>query len=52
MFSLTMLGSTPQGDAYTLDEYGTMCRNAGLEEPRLVSLDPMPQSLVLARKPF
>jgi SAM-dependent methyltransferase len=52
MFSLTMLGSTPQGDAYTLAEYGTMCRNAGLEEPRLVSLDPMPQSLVLARKPF
>jgi hypothetical protein len=29
-----------------------MCRNAGLEEPRLVPLDPMPQSLVVARKPF
>jgi 2-polyprenyl-3-methyl-5-hydroxy-6-metoxy-1,4-benzoquinol methylase len=52
MFSLTMLGSTPQGDAYTLAEYGTMCRNAGLEEPQLVPLDPMPQSLVVARKPF
>ena len=31
MFSLTMLGSTPKGDAYTLAEYAAMCRNAGLE---------------------
>ena len=52
MFSLTMLGSTPKGDAYTLAEYATMCRNAGLETPRLIPLDPMPQSLVVARKPF
>jgi len=52
MFSLTMLGSTPQGDAYTLDEYGTMCRNAGLEAPKLIALEPMPQSLVVARKAF
>jgi 2-polyprenyl-3-methyl-5-hydroxy-6-metoxy-1,4-benzoquinol methylase len=52
LFSLTMLGNTPQGDAYTLAEYATMCRNAGLETPRLVALEPMPQSLVVARKPF
>jgi len=52
MFSLTMLGSTPKGDAYTLAEYATMCHNAGLETPRLVPLEPMPQSLVVARKPF
>ena len=52
MFSLTMLGSTPRGDAYTLAEYETMCRNAGLETPRLIALEPMPQSLVIARKPF
>jgi 2-polyprenyl-3-methyl-5-hydroxy-6-metoxy-1,4-benzoquinol methylase len=52
MFSLTMLGSTPLGDAYTLAEYETMCRNAGLETPRLIALEPMPQSLVIARKPF
>jgi 2-polyprenyl-3-methyl-5-hydroxy-6-metoxy-1,4-benzoquinol methylase len=52
MFSLTMLGNTPQGDAYTLAEYGTMCRNAGLESPRLIPLEPMPQSLVIARKAF
>jgi 2-polyprenyl-3-methyl-5-hydroxy-6-metoxy-1,4-benzoquinol methylase len=52
MFSLTMLGNTPKGDAYTLAEYATMCRNAGLETPRLIPLEPMPQSLVVARKPF
>ena len=34
MFSLTMLGNTPKGDAYTLAEYGSMCRNAGLETPK------------------
>ena len=52
MFGLTMLGSTPKGDAYTLAEYAVMCRNAGLETPRLIPLEPMPQSLVVARKPF
>jgi len=52
MFSLTMLGNTPEGDAYTLAEYAAMCRNAGLETPRLIPLEPMPQSLVVARKPF
>ncbi|HEY2496171.1 MAG TPA: class I SAM-dependent methyltransferase [Candidatus Angelobacter sp.] len=52
MFSLTMLGSTPRGDAYTLAEYNVMCRNAGFEAPRLVPMEPMPQSLLVARKPF
>jgi 2-polyprenyl-3-methyl-5-hydroxy-6-metoxy-1,4-benzoquinol methylase len=52
LFSLTMLGSTPRGDAYTLAEYGAMFRNAGFEVPRLVGLEPMPQSLVVARKAF
>jgi ubiquinone/menaquinone biosynthesis C-methylase UbiE len=52
MFSLTMLGSTPRGDAYTQAEYGSMCRNAGFETPRLIALEPMPQSLVVARKAF
>ena len=52
MFSLTMLGSTPHGDAYTLAEYGAMFRNAGFEAPRLIPLEPMPQSLVVARKAF
>src|ERR1041385_4932314 len=52
MFSLTMLSNTPKGDAYTLAEYAAMCRNAGFETPRLVPLEPMPQSMVVARKPF
>ncbi len=52
MFSLTMLGNTPQGDAYTLAEYTAMCRNAGLETPRQIALPPTPQALVVARKAF
>jgi ubiquinone/menaquinone biosynthesis C-methylase UbiE len=52
MFSLTMLGNTPQGDAYTLSEYTAMCRNAGFETPRQIALTPMPQSLVVVRKAF
>ena len=53
MFSLTMLGSTPQGDAYTLAEYGGPCAaTPDLKRPRLIPLEPMPQSLVVARKPF
>src|ERR1051326_229140 len=52
LFTLTMLGNTPKGDAYTFSEFTTMCRNAGFEAPRLLSLDPMPESLVVARKAF
>ncbi|MGC2697297.1 MAG: class I SAM-dependent methyltransferase [Candidatus Angelobacter sp.] len=52
MFSLTMLGSTPHGDAYTLAEYTTVCRNAGFEAPKQIALEPMPQSLIVARKAF
>jgi SAM-dependent methyltransferase len=52
LFSLTMLGNTPKGDAYTLAEYGTMCRNAGFESPRMIPLEPTPESLVVARKAF
>jgi precorrin-6B methylase 2 len=50
LFSLTMLSNTPKGDAYTFAEFTAMFRNAGFETPRLVSLDPMPESLVVARK--
>ena len=52
LFSLTMLANTPKGDVYTFPEYAGMCRNAGFEAARLVPLDPMPQSLVVARKAF
>lgn len=50
LFSLTMLGNTPHGDAYTLAEYATMCSNAGFETPQQIPLAPMPQSLVVVRK--
>lgn len=51
LFSVTMLSNTPRGDAYTFAELGRMCANAGFEGARLVALDGMPQSLVVARKP-
>jgi hypothetical protein len=51
MFSATMLSTTPQGDAYTFAELSEMCRNAEFEGIRSVSLDPMPQTLVVAHKP-
>jgi hypothetical protein len=52
MFSLTMLSNTPKGDAYTFAEYAAMCRNAGFEAPKLIPLEPTPESLVVARKAF
>ena len=50
LFSATMLSNTPQGDAYTFAELSMICRNSGFNGTRLVPLEPMPQSLVLARK--
>ncbi len=50
LFSAAMLSSTPEGEAYTFRELSDMCRNAGFERLQLVSLEPLPQSLVLARK--
>jgi ubiquinone/menaquinone biosynthesis C-methylase UbiE len=47
-FSLTMLASTPSGDAYTLDEYRRLFAAAGLSEPTLHPLAPTPQQALLA----
>jgi SAM-dependent methyltransferase len=49
-FSLVMLGSTPEGDAYTLAEYESMLRDAGFQGAQLHALAPSAQSLVLAHK--
>jgi SAM-dependent methyltransferase len=46
-FSLTMLGSTPEGDAYTFAELDRMFREAGFGESRLHVLEPTPQQLIL-----
>ena len=48
-FSLTMLGSTPAGDAYPFREIERMFADAGFGESRVHPLDPTPQQLVLTR---
>jgi len=49
-FSLTMLASTPAGDAYTFAEYDRMFRAAGFASSEIQPLPPTPQSLILSRK--
>jgi hypothetical protein len=49
---MTMLSNTFHGDANTFAEFARMCGNAGFEDVKLAGLEPMPQSLVVARKPF
>jgi hypothetical protein len=46
-FSLQMLGGTPSGDAFTYSEYEKMFADAGFSGSQAVSLDPMPQTLIL-----
>ncbi len=48
MFSLTMLASTPAGDAYTFAEYEGMFRNAGFTRSEMHPLPPTPQSLIVS----
>jgi hypothetical protein len=45
-----MLGTTPEGDAYTFAEYQTMLTAAGFREAALHPLPPTAESLVLAVK--
>ena len=47
MFSFQMLGTTPQGDAYTARELEDMGRTAGFRRATVKSLPPSPQSLIL-----
>ena len=49
-FSLTMLASTPAGDAYTLREYREMYRAAGFADVSLADLTPAPQQALIATK--
>jgi 2-polyprenyl-3-methyl-5-hydroxy-6-metoxy-1,4-benzoquinol methylase len=41
-FSLIMLATTPEGDAYTLDQYAQMLEQTGFERP---ALHPLPASI-------
>jgi precorrin-6B methylase 2 len=47
-FSLVMLGSTPQGDAYTFAEYRKMLSDAGFRDAAFHPLPPTAQSAVVA----
>ena len=49
-FSLVMLGTTPEGDAYTFSEYREMLTAAGFHAPRLYPLPPTAESAVIAMK--
>ena len=48
VFALTMLATTPAGDAYTFSEYERMFRNAGFVRVELHSLGPAMQRVVIA----
>ena len=48
LFSLTMLASTPSGDAYTFEELDAMLREAGFAETELHPLPPSFQRVVIA----
>lgn len=50
LFALIMLASTGHGDAYTFAELARMCATAGFESVELVTLDPLPQRVVLANR--
>ena len=47
-FSLVMLGTTPEGDAYTFAEYQQMLKEAGFHSAELYPLPPTMQSAVIA----
>jgi len=49
-FSLVMLASTPQGDAYTFSELEKMLKQAGFSHNELHQLPPTPQQLVISQK--
>jgi SAM-dependent methyltransferase len=48
-FSMTMLGMTPGGDAYTFAEYEQMFRNAGFSSSELLPRLPSDHSLIISR---
>jgi cyclopropane fatty-acyl-phospholipid synthase-like methyltransferase len=49
-FSFVMLGSTPEGDAYTFAELDSMLREAGFVSTEFHPLSPTAQSAVIAQK--
>lgn len=49
-FPMTMLAGTPAGDAYTRKELDKMCRAAGFKASTAHSLDPHPETVIVAEK--
>lgn len=49
-FSLMMLASTPEGDAYTFPELERMFRNAGFRSAELHDISPSPERVVVSSK--
>jgi ubiquinone/menaquinone biosynthesis C-methylase UbiE len=49
-FSIIMLGTTPDGDAYTFAEFRQMLGNAGFGSADLIRLEQMPESVIIAAK--
>ncbi|MCW5557816.1 MAG: hypothetical protein KIT22_08295 [Verrucomicrobiae bacterium] len=47
-FNLALLGTAPEGDAYTCSELGRMLADAGFRDPERRPLPPTMQSAVLA----
>lgn len=52
-FALTMLGTTPGGEAYTFAELDALFRESGFGDSQMQDLDPTPHRLILtAAEPF
>jgi cyclopropane fatty-acyl-phospholipid synthase-like methyltransferase len=49
-FSLMMLGTTEEGDAYTFADYQTMYQNAGFAHNELHRLENSPESVIVSRR--
>jgi ubiquinone/menaquinone biosynthesis C-methylase UbiE len=47
-FALVMLGTTPEGDAYTFSEYCQMLEDAGFKDAKLHDLPPTAEKAVIA----
>ena len=50
VFSLVMLGSTPEGDAYTFREFEEMFKEAGFSRSELQQIPPAPQQVITSYK--
>ena len=49
-FSLMMLGTTEEGDAYTFAEYQTMYQNSGFAHNEMHRLENSPESVIVSRR--